>query len=318
MFLRIGSIAEVLSASELSALNRIKRNKLIFVYLSLIPILGIYLIVRIIPVCQNIYYSFFFSQIGKPAARFTGLENYGALLIDEAFHRAFGNTTYFAVFVTIFGVIFSLFIALMLAKNTRTNPFYETAYFLPVITSMVPVAIVWKWIYDPTYGLLNYILSFFKIAPIAWLVYPNTALIAIIIMSIWKILGYNMIIFIVGLRNIPSVYLEAAEIDGAKAGQILRKITLPLLRPIILLVFIITTINSYNVFTQVYVMTTGSQGSPGAPLKTMVFEIYENAFRFYKTGYAASEAVILLLIILFLTFVQFGVNGALSKERKHR
>ena len=298
-------------------MNRTTRSKLLFVYISLIPIIGIYLIVRIIPICQNFYYSFFLSQIGNPASRFIGLENYKTLLIDEAFHIAIGNTTYFAFFVTVFGVIISLFIAVLLRQNTRTNPFYETIYFLPVITPMVPVSIVWKWIYDPTYGLLNYVLSFFRIAPVAWLVYPNTALIAIIIMSVWKIIGYNMIIFLVGLRNIPSTYMEAAEIDGATNNQIFWKIILPLLRPIVLLVFVISTINSYNVFTQVFVMTTGSQGAPGATLKTLVFEIYENAFRYFKTGYAASEAVVLLLIILVLTFIQFGISGTFSKKGKN-
>lgn len=298
-------------------MSKITRNKLLFVYLSLLPIIGIYLIVRIIPISQNFYYSFFLSRIGNPTAMFVGLENYKELLTDKAFHDALKNTTYFAFFVTIFGVIISLLVALLLQKNSKSNPFYETIYFLPVITPMVPVSIVWKWIYDPTYGLLNYFLSFFGVAPIAWLVYPKTALIGIIIMSVWKIIGYNMIIFLVGLRNIPSTYLEAAEIDGANGNQIFWKIILPLLRPIVLLVFVISTINSYNVFTQVFVMTTGSQGAPGATLKTLVFEIYENAFRFFKTGYAASEAVILLIIILILTFIQFGISGVLSKKGKN-
>jgi multiple sugar transport system permease protein len=293
-------------------MNKTRKQKLLFVYLSLLPIVGLYLVLRIIPIGQNFFYSFFASSIVNPAASFIGLENYKDLFTDTLFQTAIKNTTYFAFFVTIFGVLIALLIALMLNKNTKINPFYEAIYFLPVITPMVPVAVVWKWIYDPSYGLLNFFLSWFGIQPVAWLVYPNTAMLAIIIMSVWKLIGYNMIIFLVGLRNIPTTYIEAARIDGANSNQVFWRITLPLLRPIMLLVFVITTINSYNVFTQVYIMTSGPQGAPGGAVRTLVFDIYENAFRYFKTGYAASEAVVLFLIILALTFIQFGVSGVIS------
>jgi multiple sugar transport system permease protein len=294
--------------------NKTTRQKMLFVYLSLLPILGLYMVLRIIPIAQNFYYSFFSSTIAKPAAAFIGLANYKDLFADNLFRTAIRNTSYFALFVTVFGVILSLFAALMLNKTSRMSPFYEAVYFLPVITPMVPVAVVWKWIYDPTYGLLNYGLSWFGVSPVAWLVYPNTAMMAIIIMSVWKLIGYNMIIFLVGLRNIPSTYIEAARIDGANGSQVFWRITLPLLRPIMLLVFVITTISSYNVFTQVYIMTSGAQGAPGGAVRTLVFDIYENAFRYFKTGYAASEAVMLFLIILVLTFIQFGISGASSRK----
>jgi multiple sugar transport system permease protein len=297
-------------------MNRTSRQKLLFVYLSLLPIVGLYLILRIIPIGQNFYYSFFSSTIARPAAVFTGLANYKELFADGLFHTSIKNTTYFAFFVTVFGVFISLMVALMLNKTTRLSPFYEAVYFLPVITPMVPVAVVWKWIYDPSYGLLNFLLSWVGIAPVAWLVYPDTAMMAIIIMSVWKLIGYNMIIFLVGLRNIPLAYIEAARIDGARGDQIFWSIILPLLRPIILLVFVITTINSYNVFTQVYIMTSGAQGAPGGAVRTLVFDIYENAFRYFKTGYAASEAVMLLFIIMLLTFIQFGISGAGSRKRE--
>ena len=290
--------------------NRTARQKMVFVYLSLLPIIGLYLLIRIIPISQNFYYSFFHSTVVKPDNRFLGLGNYKELFSDELFRTAIFNTTYFALFVTLFGVLISLGVALLLSKKSKMSPLYEAIYFLPVITPMVPVSVVWKWIYDPTYGLLNYVLSIFGLKPVAWLVYPNTAMIAIIIMSVWKLIGYNMIIFLVGLRDIPSTYIEAARIDGANARQILGRIILPLLRPIMLLVVVITTINSYNVFTQVYIMTSGPQGAPGGAVRTLVFDIYENAFRYYRTGYASSEAVMLFFIILALTFIQFGISGA--------
>jgi multiple sugar transport system permease protein len=297
-------------------MNRTKRQRYRFVYLSLIPIVALYALLRIVPIGQNIAYSFFESSIGNPFASFVGLQNYKELFTDTLFGVSIKNTTYFAVFVTFFGVVGSPFIALLLATPNKLSGFYETAYFLPVITPMVPVAVVWKWIYDPSFGLLNYVLSWFGIDPVAWLIYPQTALLAIIIMSVWKIIGYNMIIFLVGIRDIPDTYVEAAMIDGASRLQILGRIILPLLKPIILLVVVITTINSYNVFTQVYIMTSGAQGAPGGAVRTLVFDIYENAFRYFKTGYAAAEAVMLLVIILVLTFVQFGLGGKESGAKR--
>jgi multiple sugar transport system permease protein len=296
------------------ALNKTTRQKYFFVYTSLIPIIAMFGLLRIIPIAQNFVYGFFHSSIGKPLASFIGLQNYQELFKDPLFLVSIKNTTYFAVFVTVFGVVLALLIALLLASPSRLGFMYEALYFLPVITPMVPVAVVWKWIYDPTYGLLNYVLSWFGIKPVAWLIYPQTALLAIIVMSIWKIIGYNMIIFLVGIRDIPETYIEAAMIDGASRFQITKRVVLPLLRPILLLVVVITTINSYNVFTQVYIMTSGAQGAPGGAVRTLVFDIYENAFRYFKTGYAASEAVMLFLIILVLTILQFGVGGLGSKK----
>ncbi len=302
---------------KIKNINQTTRQKYLFVYLSLLPIIVVYSFLRIIPILENFLYSLFVSGVGKPMKEFAGLRNYIDLFQDELFVISLRNTTYFAVFVTVFSVVIAVLVALKLSHIMRFGGLFETLYFLPVITPMVPVAVVWKWIYDPTYGLLNYVLSWFNIGPIAWLVYPNTAMIAIIIMSVWKLIGYNMIIFLVGIRDISISYIEAAEIDGASKFQVFKYITLPLLRPIMLFVVVISTINSYNVFTQVFIMTAGPQGAPGNAVRTLVFDIYENAFRYFKTGYAASEAVVLFLIILFLTFIQFGIAGR-EKNQKRR
>ena len=170
---------------------------------------------------------------------------------------------------------------------------------------MVPMAIAWKWIFDARIGILNYLLSWFGIAPVGWLTSPDVAMWSIIIMSVWKVLGYNMILLLVGLKNIPASLLRGGSIDGAVGWRMFRRITLPLLQPILLFVIVISTINAYNVFTQVYVMTQGSQAAPGAPLRVLVFDIYQNGFQFFKMGYASAEAVVLTLIILALTLIQF-------------
>jgi multiple sugar transport system permease protein len=294
--------------ARLFGINRFELSKRVFAYLALIPILAIYLVLRIYPILQNFIYSFYNSTIANPRASFAGLDNYMSLFQDRLVLTALRNTTLFAIFVTLFSVTIALGLAALLAGKPRFGGFYEALYFLPVITPMVPVSIVWKWIYDPTYGLLNYVLSWFGLRPVGWLIHAETALWAIVAMSVWKVIGYNMVIFLVGIRDIPETYFEAARIDGANNWQVFRRITLPLLRPILLFVTVISTINAYNIFTQVYVMTSGPQGAPGNAVRTVVFDIYENAFRYFKTGYAASEAVILFLIVLGLTLIQFGVT----------
>jgi multiple sugar transport system permease protein len=170
------------------------------------------------------------------------------------------------------------------------------------------MAVAWKWIYDYNYGLLNYGLSLFGIHAVAWLTDPGIALWAIIIMSVWKTIGYNLILFLVGIRNIPEVYLEAARIDGASDWQLFRHVTLPLLKPILLYVLVTSTINSFNVFTPVYVMTQGSQAAPGQAVRVLVFDIWQNGFQYLKMGYASAEAVTLTLIVLGFTWIQFRLG----------
>ena len=287
-------------------LSSLATSRYIFVVCALAPIMAIYAVLRIIPIAQTFWMSFHdYRLVGDRP--FIGLDNYVYLLEDQNFWTALRNTTAFAVFTVFFSVVLGLLVAVVLSGRIRFRSLYEAIYFIPVITPMVPVSIAWKWIYDPTYGLLNYFLGTLGIPPVGWLIYPTYALWAIVAMSVWKVVGYNMIIFLVGIRNIPALYYEAAAIDGASSWQQFWRITLPLLKPIILFVTVVSTINAYNVFTQVYVMTTGSQGAPGNAVRVLVFDIYENAFRYFKMGYASAEAVVLFLIILALTLIQFKV-----------
>ncbi len=276
----------------------------------LLPIVALYAFLRLIPIGSTFYLSFHRWDLISKVKPFVGLAHYAKLLHNPEFRIALWNTTLFTVLTVPITFALSLSLAVMLkSKRARgAASIYQFVYFLPVVTSMVPVAVVWKWIYDPKYGLLNYGLSLLGIAPKAWLIDPDTALYAIMIMSIWKVLGYYMVILLVGLNNISGQYYEAAAIDGATGWQQFVHITLPLLKPIILFVLVISTINAYNVFTQVYVMTVGSQGAPGSVVRVLVYDIYENGFRFYKMGYASAEAVVLFLIVAVITAVEFGVT----------
>jgi len=165
--------------------------------------------------------------------------------------------------------------------------------------------VAWKWILDSQYGLLNGALKWIHIAPQPWLTDPNLAIVSVIMLSTWKIIGYNMIILLVGLRNIPVDYYDAAHCDGANAWQRFRFVTLPLLMPVLLFVMVITTINSYNVFTQVYVLASDVQGAPGFLVRVLVYDMFEKGFRFSKMGLACSEAIVLFVIVLVLSFIQF-------------
>ena len=281
------------------------RTRYLFCYAMLLPIMALYTYIRIIPIVRTFILSLYKWDLTRPIRPFIGLANYQALITDERFLMAIKNTTLFSVATVFFSMLLALPLAAVLAGKLRFSPLYQAIYFLPVITPMVPMAVAWKWIYDAQFGILNYFLSLLGISPVGWLVYPETALWAIIAMSVWKVIGYNMVLFMVGIKNIPSTYYEAAEMDGASGLSLFRHITLPLLQPIILYVLVTATINAYNVFTQVYVMTLGSQAAPGSAVRVLVYDIYENGFQFRKMGYASAEAVVLTLIVLVLTLVQF-------------
>ncbi len=289
-------------------INRYALSKLVFAYVGLLPALILFTYLRVLPIFRTFQLSLFASNMINPTNHFRGLANFTDLLQDDLFLLAIRNTTLFAVATVLFSVAISLGLGVLLARRSSMGGLIEALYFLPVITPWVPVSVVWKWIYDPGYGLLNYGLSFFGVQPIGWLINTNIALIAVIILAVWKAIGYNMIIFLVGIRDIPDMFNEAARIDGANSRGVFRWVTMPLLRPIMLFVIIISTINAYNVFTSVYIMTTGSQGAQGNSVRTLVFDIYENAFRYFKWGYASAEAVYLFLIVLLLTIVQLRIG----------
>ena len=277
----------------------------LFCYVALLPILALFAYVRIIPIGFGFVLSFYKWNLISPRKPFVGLDNYIALFGDDNFLLALKNTTIYSFSTVLISTVLALPLAVFLSRAGRMSAFYQTVYFLPVITPLVPVSIAWKWIYDYNYGMLNYALSLIGIDAVPWLTDPDIALWALVVMGVWKVLGYNLVLFLVGIRNIPGEYMEAASLDGATEWQRFWRITLPLLRPILLYVLVTSTINAYNVFTQVYVMTLGSQSAPGQAVRMLVFDIYTNGFQFFRMGYASAEAVMLTFIVLGLTLIQF-------------
>ena len=285
----------------------ITRRRWLFAYLALAPVLAIYLFLRIVPISRTFLMSFREWNLISRNKPFIGLENYSGLFRDDVFLTSLLNTTIIAFGIVLLSVPSALFVAVLLSQPRKLSAFYETAYFLPVVTSMVPATLAWKWILDANLGPMNQFIGLFGIEPQAWLIKPRLALFSVILLSAWKVIGYNMIIFLVGIRNIPDMYYEAATIDGASAAQRFRYITLPMIRPILLFVSVITVIQSYNVYTQVYVLASDAQGAPGYVVRVLVYDMIENGFNFFRMGYASAEAMILLLIVMFLTLFQFAV-----------
>jgi multiple sugar transport system permease protein len=238
--------------------------------------------------------------------RFVALRNYSELLGSSIFWTAFGNTLYFALVGGPLTVIASLAAALLInARLTRWKPLFRTIYFAPVVTSLVAVAIVFKYLYHPRFGILNRALAPLGIGPIDWLGDPRLALLSIILLAVWRGFGYTMIIFIAGLQNIPEELYEAARIDGAGAWRQFRHITLPMLGPTFLFVGIVTAIGQLQIFGEPYVMT---RGGPLNKTVTAVMLMYDQGFKWWRMGYAASVAFVLFLVIGSATLLQMKLQ----------
>jgi multiple sugar transport system permease protein len=239
-------------------------------------------------------------------ARFVGFKNYAQLLADPLFWKAFRNTLEFLLIGGPLSIGVSLAAALMIqSKLVRWKGFFRTAYFTPVVTTLVAVAVIWRFIYHPRFGLLNYLLSLVGIGGIDWLGDQHWAMPAIILMAVWKNFGYNMVIFIAGLQNIPAELYEAASIDGAGRLQQLRTITVPLLAPTTVYISILTMIGYFQLFSEPYVMT---QGGPLNSTLSIVLLMYQQGFRWWNMGYSAALAFVLFAFIVIGSVLQSRIQ----------
>jgi multiple sugar transport system permease protein len=238
-----------------------------------------------------------------------GLGNYQAVLANPLFWKALGNTLYFVVVGGPLSVLVSLAAALLVhSKRAKWPGFFRTVYFTPVVTTLVAVAIVWRYLDHPKYGLVNALLTKIGLPAVDWLGDPHWSMPAIVILAVWKNFGYNMLIFIAGLANIPDEQYEAAQLDGAGWWDRFRHVTLPGLAPTFVFVAIITMLGNFQIFAEPYVMT---QGGPLQSTTTVVLMMYEEGFRWWRMGLAASIAFILFLIMLAGTWIQMR----LTRER---
>lgn len=282
-------------------MNKLSQKDGFWAFIFLLPsVIGI-LVFNFIPTITSFYLSFTkWNLLGSP--KFVGLNNYMSLVEDPLFYKVMGQTLYFVFGTVFFEIIISLFIALGLNSVLNLKTVFRTIYFLPVVSSMVAVAILWNWIFDPAYGFLNYILKIIGIDPIFWLSDPTWAMPSMIIVSVWKNLGYSTVLFLSGLQTLPQDCIEASSVDGANETQTFFKVVLPLLSPTIFLVSIMSFINAFQTFDSVYILTAGG---PQNTTNLMVYWLYKNAFEFYNMGRASAIAYVLFLIILTITLFQW-------------
>ncbi len=264
-------------------------------YLLLTPVLLAYMWAVVIPVVLVCYLGFTKYNIIQPA-QWVGLTNYVKLLFEDSiFRESLYNTIRFVVMSVLPGVGVGLLVALILNAKLRAKGILRSATYLPYVIPIMGVSFIWIYLYDPArQGVFNYYLSFVGISPLNWLRDSRWALMAIVIMTIWRTLGYYAIMFLAGLQGIPGVYYEAAKLDGASKWQVFRYITAPLLKPVVSLVIIIAAMNSFQIFQEPYIMT---EGGPGVSTMTLVYRMYALGFKSLKMGEGSAVSVILGLII---------------------
>ncbi len=278
-------------------------------YIFVAPSLVFLLVFVIVPIVGAFYYSFTdYDLMSGP--NFAGVKNYANLLGDNRYSRGVTNTLYFAFGTVPTGVATSLLLAVLINRQIRGIYTFRALFYMPVVSSFVSVSLIWLWMYEPQFGLFNDMLEMGGLPRSKFLRGPETAMLAIIILSVWKNMGLNMVIYLAGLQGIPPHLYEAAEIDGAGRVSTFFRITLPLLAPTTFFVVIVYFIGALQIFVQVFIMTTrlGESYNVGGPLDstiTVVVLIYLNAFAYLKMGYASAMSFVLFLVIALVTIVNF-------------
>ncbi len=287
----------------------LRRKRWLFAILAILPTLAIFAWLRMYPIFETLRLSLHKWDILSRNKPFIGLANFQELLGDRLFHEALLNTSIIAFGVLIITIPTAMVLAALIHYRTRSrfSGFYETAIFLPHVVSLVPAAMAWKWIFDARLGPLNALLSFMGIEPQAWLFDPTLSVISVIVLCSWQALGYAVLIYLVGFKSLPVSLYEAARLDGASGRQSFWFLSIPMLKPITLYVSVVTLVSGFNVYAQAFVLASDAQGAPGRQVRVLVLDMLENSFRNYRVGYAASEAVVLLLIVLVLTLIQFSL-----------
>ena len=275
-------------------------------YLFLAPYLVMVLVFMIYPIFSGLWISLHDWAILGSSRPFVGLANYERMLSDETFWTSLFNTFYFVVLSTPLLVVIGLLLAVLLNRKIPGRTFFRAAIFLPYLLSISVVGMLWLWLLQPRHGLLSFYLGKLPFVPdINWLGDPAYAMISIALTTVWWTIGFNLVLFLAGLQDIPTELTDAAKIDGTNAFQEFWYITLALLRRVTLFVVIMQIIRSFQIFGQVYIMTGGG---PYGATRVLVQHIYENGFKFWKMGYASAMAYVMLAIIMVFTMIQLRLG----------
>lgn len=270
----------------------------------LLPTLAFFLVFQYYPIVKSVAISFTEYGLLRRDAPFIGLGNYVRQFQDPLFLSALQNTVVFVVVTVVVGVALALALAVLVEQTGRWAQLYRTLYFIPVVTSLMATAMVWRWLYASN-GLINFGMTAVGLDPQAWLLSEQLALPSLMVLTVWKNVGFDLILFVAALQAIPSDLYEASSLEGASRFQNFRFITLPLLRPMVVLVGITAVIRSFQVFTIIVGMT---QGGPVNATRSIVYHIYEQGVQYDEMGYASAAAVILLLLIAVVTFFQLRLD----------
>ncbi|MGI6209641.1 MAG: carbohydrate ABC transporter permease [Anaerolineae bacterium] len=274
-------------------------------YLFASPAIAFIIVFSVISIVVSLYISFFQYDVISPTHPFVGLDNYReALTKDPIFWSALRNTTLYVIGVVPSITILGFALALAGHSVRYAKSFFRTIYFLPSITPMVVIALIWVWLYSPR-GMFNQILASIGIQGPNWLFEKNLALPSVIIMSVWQTVGYYTVLYLAGLADIPKDFYDAANVDGANWWQTIRHVTVPLLNNVTLFVTVTLAIAAFQVFTQVYVMT---RGGPGNATTTMQFLIFRQGFQYFRMGYASAISWLLFVVIFVLSIAQLRIN----------
>ncbi len=302
---KLNKFTQSLRTNKTWLTSKRKRADLITAILFLLPSVSIFAVFVYYGLGFNIYLSFTSWNFLSKAKNFIGLTNYQRMLSDHRFWEIIGNTTYYALGTVIFSLLLGLIFALLLNQKIPGRGLFRTLIFSPYITTTAAVAVLWIWIFDPNYGLINYGLQLIGISGPRWLTDTMWAMPALLIMNTWRTAGYTMVIFLAGLTAIPREYYEAAEIDGAGRFQKFINITLPLLSPTTFFLVVTSLLSAFQVFDQVAVMT---QGGPVTATKVINYAIYTEAFVSFRAGYAAALATVLFIILFIITIFQLRLS----------
>ncbi len=275
-------------------------------YAFLMPTLVSLLVFVFFPVVFSFYISFLKYDYLSPARPWVGSANYARMLSNERFWQTLANSARYAFMYVPLNMAFALGLALLINNKVKGINAYRMAFFSPVVTSSVAVAMIWGWIFDPAFGLLNYLLRLVGIEGRNWLGDPDIAMLCLVIMAMWNHSGYNMMIFLAGLQGVSQEYYDAATVDGADRWQRFRHITLPLLSPTTFFIFITGMIGALQVFDQIWILT---KGGPAGTTRTIVYYLWEQGFTSFDMGYASAIAYVLFIIIFILTQINWRVAG---------
>ena len=293
----------MVKGKEKKRVTKRARSEFLWGWLFILPTMTGLMILNIIPIIQTIWQSFFKTGAFGRGNVFIGLENYQRLFADESIWQALINTFKYAIVEVPFSIAIALVIAVMLNSKMRGRSAYRAIYFLPMVVAPAAVAMVWKWLFNSEFGLLNHILNSVGLKSVYWLSDPDIAIYSIAVVGIWGVIGYNMVLFLAGLQEIPRDYYEAAEIDGANAFQQFFKITVPLISPTMFFVVVTRVIASLQVFDSIFMMIDkSSQALPKT--QSLVYLFYRYAFVENNKGYGSAIVVLLLMIIMVITVIQ--------------